>query len=171
DVLSIYQDFRADKVRRPVELCQRIEALLGFFGTRRLGEIDGKLCRDYAKHRGSQSLARRELEDLRAAINHHREEGYCNAVVSVVLPDRSLPRERWLTRSEAARLIWAAWRYREVQNYRATDRRTRQHIARFILVALYTGTRSSAVCGASFVEAIGRGHVDLDTGLFRRLAI
>ena len=50
-------------------------------------------------------MARRELEDLRAAINHHRREGLCNAIVDVVLPPKSQLAERWLTRSEAARLI------------------------------------------------------------------
>ena len=72
-------------------------------------------------------------------------------------------------RAEAARLIRAAWRYREVQKGCATGRRSRQHIARFVLVSLYTGTRSGAVCSASFVPAIGRGHVDLENGVFHRL--
>ena len=86
-------------------------------------------------------MARRELEDLRAAIIHHRREGLCNAIVDVVLPPKPQPRERWLTRSEAARLIWAAWRYREVQKGSPTDSKSRQHVARFILVGLYSGTR------------------------------
>src|SRR5262249_47918367 len=30
----------------------------------------------------SEAAARRELEDLRAAINHHRREGYCSEIVS-----------------------------------------------------------------------------------------
>jgi hypothetical protein len=67
-------------------------------------------------------------------------------------------------------MIWAAWRYREVQKGKDTDRRSRRHVARFMLVALYTGTRSSAVCGAGIRPAIGRGHVDLESGLFYRRA-
>jgi hypothetical protein len=31
--------------------------------------------------------ARRELEDLRSAINHHRTEGLCSELVGVALPD------------------------------------------------------------------------------------
>ena len=46
-------------------------------------------------------------------------------------------------------MLRAAWRYREVQKGKETDRRSRRHVARFMLVALYTGTRSSAVCGAA----------------------
>jgi hypothetical protein len=56
------------------------------------------------------AAARRELEDLRAAINHHRTEGCCSEAVGVWLPDKPLPRVGWLTRSKAARLLWAAWR-------------------------------------------------------------
>ena len=93
--------------------------------------------------------AREDLVVLRAAINHHREEGHCDKIVSVVLPEKAVNRERWCTRSEIARLIWSAWRYREVQKGQATDRRSRQHVARFILVAVYTGTRVGAVCAAA----------------------
>ncbi len=170
DVLNIYMTDAAPKVARPGELGQRVVALLEIFGARKLEEINGALCRAYAERRGSQSMARRELQDLRAAINHHRREGLCNAVVEVVLHPKSPSRERWLTRSEAARMIWAAWRYKEVQKGKETDRRSRRHIARFMLVALYTGTRSSAICGAAIRPAIGRGHVDLESGLFFRRA-
>lgn len=168
DVLNIYHDHATPRIARPEELKQRLAALSDFFTTKTLADINGALCRAYATQRGSDSMARRELEDLRAAIVHHRKEGLCNAVVEIVLPPKSLPRERWLTRSEAAKMIWAAWRYREVQKGKATGRASRKHIARFMLVGLYTGTRSSAICGAAVGPAIGRGYVDLDAGVFYR---
>jgi integrase len=87
-----------------------------------------------------------------------------------VLPDASPARQRWLTRSEAARLILAAWRLREVRNGKPSGRYLARHIARFILVGLYTGTRAGAICGAALIPTIGRGHVNLETGQFRRLA-
>jgi hypothetical protein len=43
-----------------------------------------------------------------------------------------------------------------------------KHVARFILVGLYSGTRSGAICGASFVPAIGRGHLDVRRERCRR---
>jgi integrase len=46
-----------------------------------------------------------------------------------------------------------------------------RHIARFILIGLYTGTRVGAICGAALTRAIGRGYVDLDNGLFVRKAL
>lgn len=133
-----------------------------------LSYISGQTCRAYAAQRSTDAAARRELEDLRAAINHHRREGLCNKVVEVVLPPERPARDRWLTRKEAARLIRSAWRYREVQKGQPTGRRSRRHLAKFILVALYTGTRASAVCGAALQRTVGCGWIDLDRGVFYR---
>jgi hypothetical protein len=40
-------------------------------------------------------MARRELEDLRAAIRYHHKEGLCAALVAVALPPKPRARERW----------------------------------------------------------------------------
>ena len=159
DVLAIYLEDRAVSVARPNELAQRVRALGLFFGARPLSAINGALCRAYVRKRASVSLARRELEDLRAAIKYHRSEGLCSEVIEVVLPEKSVPRDRWLTRSEAARLLWAAWKGGQGK---------RKHVARFILVGLYTGTRATAICQAAMRPTIGRGYVDLERGVFYR---
>jgi hypothetical protein len=171
DVLALYARDIAPRHARPKETLQRITTLLSFFGDKVLSDINGQLCRAYADRRKAAVAARRELEDLRAAINHHRREGLCSAIVEVILPDPPAPRERWLTRNEAARLIWAAWRYREIQKGHATGRRSRQHIVRFILVALYTGTRAGAICAAALGPAVGRAWIDIDRGVFYRRAM
>ena len=147
DVIAIYLADKVGGTARPKETAQRCKRLVEWWGDKTLAQVNGATCRAYAKARGS-TASRRELEDLRAAINYHRNEGLCTEVVEVVLPERSPSRLRFLTRSEAARLLWAAYRYREVQKGHATGRHSRRHLARFILVALYTGTRSAAVCGA-----------------------
>jgi hypothetical protein len=63
----------------------------------------------------------------------------------VSLPQKGPPRDRWLTRAEAAKLIWACWSYREEQTVHrgrqkgqliATDKRPLRHLARFILIGL-----------------------------------
>jgi integrase len=118
----------------------------------------------------TEAAARRELEDLRAAINYHRVEGLCSEVVGVALPEKTKPRDEWLTRSQAARLIHTARRARQVMRDNVTKRNVGQHVARFILIGLYTGTRHAAICGAALQPAIGRGYVDLDRGLFYRRA-
>jgi len=190
DVLAIYLNDVAPGHAREDETKQRVLTLDSWWAERTLADVNGATCRAYVEHRTAQpwksakpektgntprmvseTAARRELEDLRAAINHHRREGLCSEIVNVVLPDKVSARERWLTRSEAARLLWAAWRARQVMRDKQTRRAVGRHVARFILVALYTGTRSSAICGAALMPTIGRGHVDLDRGVFYRRAI
>ena len=168
DILAIYLRDVVSRHSRPKETKSRIKALDSFFGDKLLSYVTGETCRAYVAQRLTDAAARRELEDLRAAINHHRREGLCDKIVEVVLPPERPHRQRWLTRSEAARLIRSAWRYREVQKGKQTDRRSRQHVARFILVAIYTGTRASAVCGAALQATVGHGWVDLERGVFYR---
>jgi integrase len=168
DVLALYAADIVPKHARPKETAQRIERLLGFFGDKMLSAVNGDLCRDFVKTRSTATAAREDLAVLRAAINYHRQEGHCEKIISVVLPDKSPARQRWCTRSEAAKLLWAAWRFRETQKGKPTDRRSRRHVAKFILVALYTGTRASAVCAAALEPTEGKGWIDLDRGIFYR---
>jgi integrase len=167
-MLALYGKVKAATQSRPKETAGRISRLLEFFGDKMLSDINGDLCRAYVARRSTDAAARRELEDLRAAINHHRREGLCSQVVAVVLPKERPPRERWLARREAAALIRAAWRYREVQKGVKTERRSRRHVAKFVLVGLYTGTRAGAICGAALLPTIGHGWIDVDRGVFYR---
>jgi len=179
DVLSIYADDCApngEAARKKFD--QRIGRLNDFFGGKSLSEINGETCRAYVASRGNAGGSRRDLEDLRSAINHHAEEGFHRAMVRVTLPEKGPPRDRWLTRSEAARLLWTCWRQRELQlRHRGPDKGLRlptaryplRHLARFILIALYTGTRAGAIACASASRGEGRSFVDLEGGLFYRL--
>jgi integrase len=171
DVISIYAEDIAPRQERPKEVAARLTKLLDFFGAKRLGDLNTKLCATYVAARGSVSAARRELEDLRSAVRHHWKAGMCSALTPVVLPERGESRVGWLRRGEAARLLLAAHRYREVQKGVATGRRSLAHVARFILVGLYTGTRAGAICGAALAPTPGKGWVDLDAGVFYRRAI
>lgn len=168
DVFALYARDIAPTHARPHETQQRIDRLLTHFGDKMLSAVTGAACRAYVRSRSTDAAARRELEELRAAINHHRQEGFCEKIVAVTLPERHRSRERWLTRTEVAKLLLAAWRYREVQKGHATGRRSRRHVARFILVALYTGTRAAAVCAAALQPTDGHGYVDLERGIFYR---
>ena len=95
---------------------------------------------------------------LQAALNYCQAEGYLTSAPKVRLPAKPAPRDRWLTRDEAARLLWAAYR-----NPKA------RHLARFILVALYTGTRSEAILRLRFMPHTAGGHVDTEAGrIYRR---
>jgi integrase len=191
DVLAIYLDAELARLRDRFVVTQeneetipgirkfkkRIGRLNDWWGAKTLTDVTGERCRKYVQVRGKNGGARRDLEDLRAAINHHAAEGYHRGVVKVVLPAKGEPRDRWLTRGEAARLIWTCWRYREMQRMSrgpqkglkvSTDKRPLRHLARFILIGIYSGSRAGAIAAASPIPAIGRAFVDLDRGRYYR---
>ncbi len=95
---------------------------------------------------------------LQAALNYCASEGYILAAPSVKLPEKPATTQRALTRPEAARLIRAA---------RSIDA---HHVARFILVCLYTGTRSAATLELRLDgPSVRGGWIDLERGvLYRR---
>ena len=164
DVLSLYLEDKAPQQAAPRKVGSRIRTLDAYWGDKTLDAVSGRSCRAYAKWRGKPG-ARRELQDLAAAIKYHRREGLCREVVEVWLPPAGPPRDRWLTRAEVARLIWAAWRYRDNSFGR---RWCRRHVARFILAAIYTGSRSAAILSATMMPSPSSGWIDLDRGLFYR---
>ncbi len=160
DVVAIYAEDKAGAHARPKDTADRLKRVLTHFAGRTLAYLNKGTCAAYVLARGKQAAARRELEDLRAAVRHHWEFGLCSALTPVVLPDKGEARERWLTRKEAALLLWTAWR-----------RPKAYHLAQFILVGLYTGTRSGAICGAAMQPTEGRGWIDIERGVFYRRAI
>lgn len=159
DVLELYAREHGQNVRSPARIGYAIDALLGFWGKLTVSTIKGETCRRYAKWRGkADGTVRRELGVLRAALQHCHREGYLLYAPPVVLPEKPAAKDRWLTRDEAARLLWAAYRSQRGK-----------HLARFILVGLYTGTRKQATLGLQFVPNTTGGWVDVDQGvLYRR---
>ncbi len=179
DVLSIYLSDVGEPGSQ-FEIVGRIDRLNEFWGNKKLAQINSRTCAAFVKHRGRTGGARRDLETLRAAINHHAKEGLHRGLVRVSLPPKGEARSRWLTRGEAAALVWQCWRYREQQTVHSgkfqgcpvrTERRPLRHIARFILIGLYTGTRAGAIASASPYADSGRSYVDLERGIFYRKAI
>ena len=132
---------------------EHIEGLTPYWAHRKVADIKGKTCRDFAATK-KPSMARRQLETLRAAVNYFHKEYGLDPVPAFTMPAKHRPRERWLTRAEAAHLL-------------RTARKT-PHLARFILIGLYTGTRSGAILGLSWVPAINTGWIDLDRGILHR---
>ena len=76
------------------------------------------------------------------------------------LPDKPAARDRWLTRDEVAKLLRAA--------RRADGQGRARHLARFILIAVYTGTRSTAILNMAFMPSTVGGHVDTKAGIMYR---
>ena len=159
EVLAIYAEEYAPTVAAPERIGYAIEALLPFWSALKLSAVKGETCRRYVKWRDrSAGTTRRELGTLQAAINYAHREGYITAAPVVTLPDPPGRRERWLTRDEAARLLWAAYRGHKAK-----------HIARFILIGLYTGTRKDAILRMGFEPNTVGGWFDLERGIMYRI--
>ena len=77
----------------------------------------------------------------------------------LVLPSAPPPRDRWLTRDEVAALLRAARR----------DPKTR-HLSRYILIAAYSGSRSSAILGLRYMPRTQGGWIDTEKGIIYRRA-
>jgi integrase len=86
----------------------------------------------------------RELVTLRAALKWALGEKWISTVPAVETPRQPPPRDRWLTREEADRLLEAA---------------LAQHVRVFLSICLYTAARSAAVLELTW------DRVHLDTGL------
>lgn len=159
DVMAVYLREHAPTVARPEFLAFASAPILDWWGAKTLAVIRGQTCRDYTAWRGTQGVGsatiRNELATLRAAIRYyHREYGPLDAVPMLTLPDKAAPRDRWLTRAEAARLLSAA--------------RAHPRLARFVLIGLYTGTRRDAILSLRWVPSVDAGYVDLDAGVIYR---
>ena len=161
EALDLYGTERGPLVKDQARLADCIKALVPILGELRLSDITGAVCRRYGKARDrAPGTVRKELGTLAAAINHCHAEGYITGAPRVRLPAKPAPRDRWLSRDEAAKLLRAAYR-----NPKA------KHLARFILVALYTGTRSDAILRLGFMPNTVGGWVDTTKGvLYRRAA-
>lgn len=176
DVVIVYSKDKAPTTARPKETLSMLDRITDFFGDMLLTELRGQTYRDYAADRGNPGGARRDLEVLRAAINHYHAEETLDMVPKVTLPEKGEPRQAWLTRSEVAKLLWAALGWvptvcdittREPIMWKRTGWRN-PHLVRLIMVALYTGTRLSAVLQLQWMPNTTGGHINLDSGVIYR---
>ena len=135
DMLNEYTIDKGPKLAAPVRLACAVIKLADFFEGNTVADITPQTCARYAEWRGrSAGTVRRELGVLRAGINHLHRNGRLTRPVAVELPDRPEPRDRWLTRKEAAGLIRAA-----------RTPQARLYMPLFVLIGLYTGRRKEAI--------------------------
>lgn len=189
DVLNVYARDVARLHARPRESAAMIARLASWWGnpleasrkaigpkpvlTGFVSDINAANCHAYVTFVGATRSASRDLEMLRAALRHAQEQRVLEGTVNVTLPPKSKPRERWLTRSEVAKLVWTAWRGGRAANGRSGEGdnwHMRRHLARFILLAVYTGSRRGDVLNASFVHSVDHGYIDLERGVWTRKA-
>ena len=170
DVMNLYAiDIAPTKASRET-IYYHIKALTPFWGEKTLADVKGNTCRSYLKARAENgsikrngitsgvtfSTVRRELKTLQAAINHWHHESPLAAVPKVTLPPEGERRERVLERSEVAAML------------RAARRLKLNHVARFILIGVYTGTRHAAILGLQWFGALRGGHIEPSKGIIYR---
>jgi len=175
EVLIAYAAVKMPKVKRREEFKSRLRKLKEFWGDKTMDKITTLTCAAYVAHRSTANQARRELEDLRAACRMAIADNICRHEVIVTLPPKPRGRVRHLERDVMAKLIWAAYRKRATfkgsvatVKGRLNKKRPTIHVARFLLTALYTGSRSGRVWQASFIKEAGRPWADLENGIFYR---
>lgn len=89
----------------------------------------------------------RELVTLRAALSWARGERWITAVPKIETPRQPPPRDRWLSREEASRLLDAA---------------LAPHVKTFLAICLYTGARAGAVLELTWERVdLAAGLIDL----------
>ncbi|MGO4839448.1 integrase, partial [Rhizobiaceae sp. 2RAB30] len=86
EVIAHYLLVKGEAVRNSKELAARAKALLGYWGDKTLDDITTGTCAAYVKSRKSQTMARRELEDLRAACRMAIADKVTRHAVTVTLP-------------------------------------------------------------------------------------
>jgi integrase len=153
EVMRVYALEHAPTTARPELIGEHIAGLAEYWGPKKVSEIKGASCRKFAETRKA-SMARRQLETLRAAVNYFHKEYGLDPLPAFSMPTKSQSRSRWLSRSEAAALLWNA--------------RGMPHLQRFILIGLYTGTRSGAIRGLSWIASTSTGFIDLERAVLYR---
>jgi len=167
EVLIAYLEEHAPHTADPARISYAVEALAKFWGDLPVSAITKNTCRRYAatrvrhdrdgvEHPIGAGTIRRELGTLRAALKYCEEEGRLTRAPTVHMPDKPEPKDRWLTREEAAKLLMAA--------------RRNKHLAYFILIGLYTGTRKEAIMSLAFTPHTVGGWIDCDSGVIYRRA-
>lgn len=159
-VLAIYATEHAPHVSDPERIAYAIDALATFWADLPVSEVKARTCRDYIRTRDAgNGTVRRELGTLRAALNYCAIEDHLISAPDVMLPPKPDPRPRWMTRDEVAAFVRIA-------------RSTQQcdHLARFILIGVYTGTRPGAIFKLQWKPNEKGGHVDTAAGMLYRSA-
>ena len=193
DLVYRYAEAKADDVAKPKLLADAIEALSPFWGAKTAADINRESCAEYTKWRMngglrkhhlktressmskrkiSRSTARRDLTTLRAAVAFAQADGILlGTMPKVVLPTETPPRDRALTRSEAAKILRELWRGAPTRARDGTLHRSpgkTRHAARMFLLLLYTGSRFATVSETTRRRRADGPWVDMQNAIWYR---
>lgn len=149
EVLSTYGREVAPHKKSARNIAYNIGNLLRWWADKTVADISARTCRAYAETR-TPAAATADLKALKAATLYwHAEYGPLNFIPVFWRPAGNPPKDRWLTKSEAARLLRAAKPY--------------PYLRRLILLGLYTGSRPGVLLALRWQQ------VDLRAGILHRL--
>jgi integrase len=150
DVLKAYLTEHLNQIPSGSNTEYNVRNLARWWGLKMLADVTAENCIAYAKTKNRPG-ARNDLKVLRSAINHwHLHHGPLDAIPPIVLPHASGSRQRFLERQEAGALLRAARRV--------------PHLARFIVIGWYTGSRSNNIF------ALRWDMINFTTGVMQRRA-
>ena len=136
------------------------ERLIPFWGEMKLEDIKKSASLAYFEHRKkefkkwqssaglksnrtlSEPTVAREIRMLQSAINFCHKENIISVCPYIWRPRESKPRTRWLTQTEAAKLLNEARKNQNVRDY----------LTLFIQIGLHTGQRSKAILGLRWTD-------------------
>jgi len=199
EVMILYAEDCIPSQKKPEEAAQRAMRIVEFFGDMACEEITPSTTKAYERwrtHAGGVKhnepprrdravktvTARRELVDLQSALRHAWKSRKLSIEIPITLPQAGPPRDRWLTRSEAARLLLGAMgfilapcsslasRTERWTIWRRAPEVTSRHICRFILIGLRTGTRHDAILALGWRQHLSGGFFDLENQMMFRAA-
>lgn len=154
-VLDWYLETRGKELARKDSAELAVKYLKAFFGSTLADDVNLSAQDRYAANRrktvGNETI-RRELSVLSAAMRRavaHEKIAKAPAILSI---PKSEPRERWLTRDEAAKLL----RHLRKENRAKGNQGRLAHLILFTRLALYTGARSGAILDLTW----DRVHLD-----------
>ncbi len=137
-ILTVFADLPADLLTK--------ERVRHYIATRRAGGLRGVVYGGKNVRPLSDATLRSELKLLTAGLHWAKAEQWIAAVPLFDMPPETPPRQRWLTRDEATRLVAAA---------------VSPHMRLFIVLALYTGARAGAILELTWDRVdMARGIVD-----------
>lgn len=191
DVLSHFMDVKLTTepgdgkkaYSRPDEVLKYVHDLIEWWGDKTVADVNRVNCQKYWKVCTTLNAARNRLEYLRRALAVALEDDIITSVSKVHMPPKAKPRSDILDRSDIARMLRECLKY-GVYTHNAekskstgkagekvrTTRRPRRHLMAYIIMATYTGTRSSRMFTASFTRQKGRPWIDLEEGVYHRAA-
>jgi len=176
DVLEDYAREHGSEAASPATLAGSVEPLLAFFRDDTIATLTTERVKEYWPWRRAHSIhglnrERTEVEiidggagdgtiirelggTLRPAIKHAiNQRRLVPGAYYVPIPQAPPGRDYWISRSDAAKLLWQTRRYK----------RARLHLPLYAMLALYTGARRGAILDLTWKQIdLVRGRIDFN---------